>query len=170
MKTNMLYFAVTLLFLSACQDNTTQSQVDLKAEKELVKKTISNFYAYAEERNIEAFKSLITDDAVAVGSDPSEVWNKDEIIKIFKEMMEMDQMDIKSVGDAVLYVSPDGMSAIAIQHFSVPITSNIRWRHMFYLRKVENQWLITCWSASLAPDNADLEKMNNALDAAEINQ
>jgi ketosteroid isomerase-like protein len=117
-----------------------------------------------EGQDIETMASMVCDDALICGTDPSEFWNKEQIIKEWENMLSMDPIKLDYVGDRILKINPDGKSAYSIDQFYFSLfTPNVAWRNVYNLIKVEGAWKINMWSSALVPENEDLATIAKAV-------
>ena len=160
------FFSIFFLFLFGCQPETTTEPIDLTAVKLEINTQLDNFYSLTNARNIEAYKTYLTDDGLYCGTDPEEFFSKEKLIALSVEMFANDSLELKySIDKRVIRVASDGKSAISVEQSTVEwISANIPVRIVSHLVKIENNWKIDFFSWSLVPNNADIGKLNKALE------
>ncbi len=168
MKKNLFLFIIAAVFMTACQQTPEQVPIDIETEKAAIEDMLGDFLNGMEAQDVDTMASFILEDALVCGTDPSEFWNKEEIIDLWKQMLTESPIEFKYIGDNVIKVAPDGNSAIVVNQFYIPIYSpNIPWRNVYSFAKVEDKWMISFWSTALIPKNEDLGAINKALTVKE---
>jgi ketosteroid isomerase-like protein len=168
MKKNLFLFIIAVIFMTACQQTPEQVSVNIEAEKAAIEDMLEDFLNGIKAQDVDTMASFILEDALVCGTDPSEFWNKEEIVDLWKQMLTESPIEFKYIGDKAIKVAPDGNSAIAVDQYYIPIYSpNIPWRNVYSLTKVEDKWMISFWSIALIPKNEDLEAINKALTVKE---
>lgn len=164
MKNQLLFliFTVGLLF-AACQQTPEKASVDIAAEEAAVDNTLEGLMDVWKAKDLDSMKTFIADDALICGSDPSEFWNKEEVLELWKQMLGETSPEMDYLGDRTVKVAPDGNSAIVVEQFYGNYTPDIPWRNVFSLIKLENRWLISFMSTSLIPENEYLSVINEAV-------
>lgn len=163
-----LSFLIITIMLSvmACQDAPVV--VDMDAEKAAIAELFTTFIAAIEGQDIETMASLLCDDALICGTDPSEFWNKEQILEEWKKMFTIDPVKLNYFGDRIIMINPDGNSAYSIDQFYFSFyTPEVAWRTVYNLIKVEGKWKVNMWSNALIPKNKDLATIAKAVSATE---
>lgn len=164
MKKNLLVLNIALLFFTACQQAPEPVTIDLKAEEAAAKEMFSVLRNAMNAQDIETLFSLITEDALIIGSDPIEILTKAELKEMWIELSATIDFKFVLFDKQPFKISPDGNSAIAVSQFYVPeMTANLPLRQVFNLRKVDGKWMVSFWSSSVIPKNEDLSKIMEAL-------
>lgn len=164
------YYAICVLAIvfSACQ-----KMAEPKADLAAVTKEVNAFM----EKNIQIFEtndttslnSIYADDAVILGTDPSEFWSKTQNIREWKKMIEAGFVFKHSDIKRDIRVSQDGNSAIVTEQYFVPdFSTKIQIRAVYLVKKVTDNWQIDYLSWALIPQNKDIEKLNTALQEAPL--
>ncbi len=168
MKKNLFLFIIAAVFMTACQQTPEKVSIDIETEKAAIEDMLGDFINGMEAQDVDAMASFILEDALICGTDPSEFWNKDEIVELWKQMLAESPIELKHIGDKVIKVAPDGISAIVVAQYYVPIYSpNIPWRNVYSLTKVEDKWMVSFYSIALVPKNEDLGAINKVVAAEE---
>ena len=168
MKKNLYLFIIAAVFMTACQQTPEKVSIDIETEKAAIEDMLGEFLNGMEAQDVDAMASFILEDALACGTDPSEFWNKEEFVDVWKEMLAESPIEYKHIGDNVIKVAPDGNSAIAVEQYYIPIYSqNMPLRNVYSLAKVEDKWMISFWSIALIPKNEELGAINKVFAAEE---
>lgn len=69
------------LVLLGCKSSQPKNNLNVKAEINLI---LDNWHKAAGQANFNAYFDVLTEDAIYIGTDPTENWNKDEFIKFSK--------------------------------------------------------------------------------------
>ena len=163
MKTKILLLSVFVLALAACQQQTQKMPVDIKAEKTAVNNVLNTMIQAFKAQDVPTLETLIADDMIAVGSDPSELWNRKEIVEMWKQMLAQ-PFELDTIGTAVIKVAADGQSAFAMQQYRMPaFSSKLAFRNGYHLIKSGERWLILVSNTACIPKNEDLPKIDKAL-------
>jgi ketosteroid isomerase-like protein len=158
---------ITIGFVS-CETKTEKVPVDLEAEKAAVSALIDNLYAGIKAQDIDTLAALFSEDLLAIGSDPSEFWNKQEIVALWGQMISETSPEINFISEKVVKIAPDGNSAVAVVQYFVPMFSaTIPFRSDYHLIKSNGEWKIFVSNVALIPKNEDIQKLNDALKITE---
>lgn len=168
MKKNLFLAVIAILFLAACQQTPEPVTVDLEAKEAAAREMFSVLRDAMNTQNIETLFSLITEDALIIGSDPTEILSKEETKNMWIEMSAAIEFDFQLFDEQPFKIDPDGNSAVAVSQFYMPMmVPNVPLRQVFNLSKVDGKWMVTFWSSSVIPKNEDLGKIVEALAAEE---
>lgn len=147
-------FIMLLFALSACQE--TNTPVNIEAEKAVLNEMFADYEEMIVNQETDSILTLYSEDVLICGSDPKEFSNKEEIKQVYDAMKGGDYPDCSFFGDRVIRVSPDGKSALVIEQMTASYSPNLPWRHVHYLIKKDNKWLINVSSSAIIPKNEDL--------------
>ena len=168
MKKTFLLFVSAILILAACQQTPEPDTLDLDAEEAAAREMFSVLRDAMNTQNIETLFSLITEDALIIGSDPTEILNKEETMNTWIELSAALKLEFLLFDEQPFKIGPDGNSAVAVSQLYVPIMApNVPIRQVFNLSKVDGKWMVTFWSSSVIPKNEDMPKIVEALAAEE---
>jgi len=164
MKKTLFLSVCAVLLLTACNQTPAPVTVDLEAEEAAAKEMFSILRDAMNTQNFETMFSLITDDALIIGSDPTENWSKEELKIKWIELAEAIDFKFELFGEQLFKLNTDGNSAIAVSQFYVPAMSgNLPGRQVFNLIKVDEKWMVSFWSSSIILKNEDVPKILEAL-------
>ncbi len=162
MKTfiGLLIFAMTFI---SCQTKTKVDMTELKYE---VAKVLDAHWAALKSKDADAVIALVSEDFLSCGSDPKEFWNKTDMYNTVKQTLADSELKIDiTIDKREIRIAKDGNSAIAFeQMFLTPFSQKIPVRTVYHLVKENNTWLIDFTSTGFIPNNADIEKLNKALE------
>ncbi len=161
----ILFLSVCLvLLLAACQQTPAPATIDLAAEEAAAKEMFGILRDAMNSQDVETLFSLITDDALIIGSDPAEIMTKEEVRNTWIELKAAYDFKFELFDEQPFQISPDGNSAIAVSQFYVPaMTADLPGRQVFNLRKMDGKWMVSFWSSSVIPKNEDVPKIMEAL-------
>lgn len=164
MKKHLLLVVCTILLLTACQQTPAPVTIDLEAEEAAAREMFSTLREAMNTQNIETIFSFFTEDALIIGSDPTEILSKEETKNMWIELSAALKFEFVLFGEQLFKIYPDGNSAVAVSQFYVPVMApNVPLRQVFNLSKVDGKWMVTFWSSSVIPKNEDLPKIVEAL-------
>lgn len=168
MKNFLYLLAATAMLFMSCQTRTEQAPVDKEAEAAAINVVVDKFYSVFETKDPAVFTSVLTEDVLGLGSDPSEFLSKQDITDMWTQMLEVPVPDFNFISDRTFKIAGDGHSAIVIDQFQSDMyTANIPWRIVYNLVKTDGNWMINFFSSSLIPRNEDIPKLNDALNTEE---
>ena len=168
MKNLFYLMALASILLVSCETKTEIVPVDIDAEKAAVSALIDNLYAGIKAQDIDTLAALFSEDLLAIGSDPSEFWNKQEIVALWGQMISETSPEINFIGDKVVKIAPDGNSAVAVVQYFVPMFSaTMPFRSAYHLIKSNGEWKIFCSNVAFVPKNEEIPKLNDALKLTE---
>ena len=157
---------IILLLALGCQPTTEAEPVDLTAAKNAVNTVLDNYYEATEAKDIDTIANLLTDDGLYCGTDPEEFWNKEECLKLIEEMFSNESLVLKvSIDKREIRMAADGNSATCVDQYTwEQISQKIPLRTIFHFVKIGDDWKNDFISWSLVPKNADLPKLDKALE------
>ena len=164
-----LLFFVLIVSLVSCDHFRAATSQEKTYDTATVKRNISNaldsMHMAFKSRNINSMLSYLADDGKYLGTDPTEIWTKQQfgenIAKMFADSANIDY----TVGDRIIMVDDDGKSAIVVEQFLYnSLSSKIQVRGVGRTDFKDGKWLIDFYSWNLIPKNEDLKKLNDALD------
>jgi hypothetical protein len=159
----MLLLSLLIFVLSACQQPETKP-VDLEAEELAINELLDKVFLSFETQDVATLSSIIADDVLVCGSDPSEFYDKQQITEIWTQMLAESSYEFNTISERNIRIAPDGYSASAIEQFFMPIFSTVLpFRISYHLIKLNEEWKIFCWNGACIPKNEDLPKINEAL-------
>lgn len=160
-----LFFATAFLLFAgiACDHVSKTAQIDIAAEESALNDEIDKFNTALEEQDVTTMASFICEDALICGSDPSEFWNKQQIVDEWSKMLTDSAPETKHISDRTVFVAPDGNSAYAVEQFIFP-GFNIPWRFAYHFVKANDQWMILFLNIAVIPKNEDLAKIHEAVE------
>ncbi len=153
------------MVLAACQQKPEVIAVDIEAEKAALNVITEKVNTAFRAHDVATLTSLLTEDLICCGTDPSEFWNKQQITEMWTQMFADTAMELNSISGRVVKVSADGKSAIVVDQYMLPsITPKIPWRNVYHLVKTEDTWMINFISSAFIAKNEDVPKLNMALE------
>ncbi|MBN2272950.1 MAG: nuclear transport factor 2 family protein [Bacteroidales bacterium] len=163
MKKLCLFFVITAAVLTACQQKPVNVSVDIEAEKAAIDSLFDKFIEAFNAQDVTTLVSYLTDDALCMGTDPSEFWNKQQITDIWSQMLADTVPVMDFFDEQVIKVAADGHSATAVQQYMMPDVTLLPWRNTYHLIKKDGHWMIFAFSCGFIPKNEELPKINEAL-------
>lgn len=165
MKKIYFFLAMAALVITACQQKPKTVEVDIVAEKAAVSSLFARFDSAFKAKDVTTLTSFLTEDALCLGTDPSEFWNKQEIKDLWSQMLGDSVPEINYIREREIRVAADGNSAIVVDQYLMPsISPKIPWRNVYHLVKTHDKWMIFSFSCSFIPKNEDILKINEAVD------
>jgi len=165
MKKTFLIVIVAAIVL-ACQPKTQPVVVDLAAAKAEVNTLLETYLTAWNAKDAKSLASLITDDGLYCGTDPSEFMDKKTVTDGWTMAFADSTMNYSyKVDKREIRVASDGNSAIGIEQFTMnAISPKILARLVSHAVKTTDGWKIDFISWSLIPKNEDLGKLYKALE------
>jgi uncharacterized protein (TIGR02246 family) len=162
-----IYFLslVAVIVMCACQQKPVAVPVDTEAAKTAVAALLDEFNAAFKGNDASKVMVFLTDDALTLGTDPSEFLSKKQISDAWTQAMADTTIKLEySIDRREIRVSPDGKSAVVVEQFMFPVVSpKIPVRNIYHVIKSDDKWMIDFLSFNLIPKNEDLAKLNAAL-------
>jgi ketosteroid isomerase-like protein len=150
-----------LAFLHSTTSKSSKP-VNMEVEEAAVHDLLGKMDMAFKQQDVEALRPLYTEDMLSCGSDPTEFFNKQEIMNMWEKGI--DTSGIQMIGDPKIKIAPDGNSAFAVEQFFMPIFSKkMAFRTGYHLIKSNGKWLIFSANTACIPKNEDLPKINKAL-------
>jgi ketosteroid isomerase-like protein len=108
--------------------------------------------------------SFLREDALCFGTDPSEIWTKQQITDLWAQMLADHSPAFSMISKRVIKVAPDGKSASVLEQYIMPeMSSELSMRNHYHLVKTENSWKVLVLCSSFILNNEDIPKVDNAL-------
>ena len=168
MKKTLLFTVIAMLFMTACQQSPEPVTVDLEAEKAAATEVVNAFIEAMTFQHVDILDSLLAEDALLIGTDPTEFISKEETMDIWQELSEGPEIDFLFMDETKIKMASDGNSAIAISQYYVPMMlPNVPLRNVMYLTKENGNWMVSLQSMAIIPKNEDLPKIVEVLGAEE---
>jgi len=157
---------VFFLFAGITIGQTSKTtQVEFETEKAVLYEILDKIDTAILVADVSTLASYLSEDFLMCGTDPSEFWNKQQIIDLWNQMLDSTGFEFNYIGDREMRLAPDGNSAIVVTQFFMPIfTPKIPWRNTYYFVKTNDNWMIHFWGTAFIPKNEDIPKLNEALD------
>ena len=165
MKKIFYVMAVTAMVIVSCQPKTEPVAVDLEAEKAAINELFDKYYAAYDAGDIAGFTSFLTEDALCIGSDPSEFFTKEQFADLWEEMFgEAEGLPrMQFISEPEIKLAADGNSATVIHQYVMPDFMPINARNAYHVVN-DGGWKILVLNCSFIPYNEDLPKVIVALE------
>jgi len=159
----VIVFVAAIVF--ACQPKSQPVVVDLAATKAEVNTLMETYLTAFNAKDVTTLASLITDDGLYCGTDPTELMDK----KTTTDAWTMAFADTTSNYAIVLdrreiRVTADGNSAIVMEQEFFNPTPKIQMRLVSHVIKTAEGWKLDFISWNLIPKNEDIGKLIKALE------
>jgi hypothetical protein len=163
MKSSFIFFAAMLI--TACVSKTPQELVDINAVRLSIDSLMNQNMKIWNSKEAAAMNDLLADDGLFCGSDPSEFWNKKNLMDMWNQMSSDTINYSYFVDKRETKISPDGKSAIVVEQFIMPpFSPDIPMRTIYHLISSGNSWKFDFISWNFIPKNEDLAKLSKALE------
>jgi len=161
-----LLLCSAVMLMTSCQQKPAAVVVDSEAIKAELTTFMDEYNVAYKAMDINKMTSFCTDNALFLGSDPSEFWDKKQITDYFMSQGIDSTMKLEFVIDRrEIIVAADGNSAIVVEQFVIPIISPyLAVRGIDHLVKVGDGWKFDLLSWNVIPKNEELPKLNAAFE------
>lgn len=165
MKNFYFLTILALILVAGCQPKAETESVDLNAINDTVNQLVDMYQDAWNNKDIDVFIALVSDDGLFFGSDPSEQMDKAGLIKMYSELF-ADTTDFSYTSMMrKIKLSDDGKSAFVIEHISLAGWSPlIQMRQTFSFVNTDDNWIIDYLSWAFIARNEDMQKLNKALE------
>jgi len=155
-----------VMILTACQQKPKAVIADQEAVKAAVSVTLDKFHSAMKAKDAVQMMAMFAENGLFCGTDSKEFYDKPALSGEMTRMFADTTLKINyPVNKREIRSAPDGNSAIAVDQIFINfICPKIPVRAVFHLAKTGENWLIDFYSLSLIPDNADLGKLNKAME------
>jgi hypothetical protein len=166
MKTIYSIAFLATMIVAGCQPKTIVPVVNKEAEKDAIVVLLNKYLTAVNNKDMAIMETLFTDDGLYCGTDPTEVIDKQTMLKLKQQnSTDMSRDYTYTVEKREIRLSPDGLSAIILEQFVIPgLAPNMPVRLIFGAIKKGDNWIFDFVSWSFIPNNADIEKINKALE------
>lgn len=160
----LLFITCLLLFTGIAFGQTNNSdQVDIEAEITVINGLVDRLDEANKNGDMTTFVSLSADDVLVCGTDPSEFWNKEQLLGM-QNPDSNNTFEFKYIDDRVVKVAPDGNSAIAVNQLMIGFSPKIPVRAVYHLIKTNEGWKVFFVNFALIPKNENIGIINNAIE------
>lgn len=149
--------------LTACQQTPKPVVVDIKAEKAVLDSIFKIFTSAFNAKDVATLSSYLREDALCLGTDPSEFLNKQQMTDAWTQMLSGGAPEINYIGERKIHVAADGNSAFVVDQYMMPAYCKIPWRNAYHMVKTDGKWMILVLNVAFAPKNEDIPKLDSAL-------
>jgi len=163
----LLVITGLLLFAGIAFGQTSKSnQVNIETEKAAVADIFDKYYSAINAKDASTLPTLLTEDVLVCGTDPSEFWNKEQITDAWTQGLADNTLEINiTIDKREIRVADDGSSAIVVEQYILPfLSSKIQIRTVSYAVKTNDKWMIDFMSFNFIPKNEDISKLNEAVE------
>lgn len=166
MKKVPLLICAVVMLMTSCQQKPAPVTVDTEAVKAELATFMDEYNLAYKAMDINKMLALCNDDAVFLGTDPSEVWDKKQITEYFNSQGSDSTMKLEfEIDRREIMVAADGNSAIVVEQFVVPlISAKLTVRSIDKVVKVGDSWKFDLLSWNMLARNEDIPKINAALE------
>lgn len=164
MKKIYIFFCIVVMLIVACKQTPKVVPVDLQAEEAAVNGLLDKLISSSKAGDKSLFLESLTEDPLVCGTDPSEFWNKQQILEMLNQDTASTNPEPNYISDRVIKVAPDGTSAIVVVQFLGIWSPKIPIRQVYHFVKVNDKWLIQFVNYGLIPKNEDIQKLNEAIE------
>ena len=163
-----LSFLVLVVSFISCDHFKAATSAGSTYDSVAVKKDISNafdsMHMAFKSRNLNNMMSYLADDGRYLGTDPGEIWTKQQLGENVSKMMTDSTKIEYTINDRKIWPDDDGKSAIVVEQFLYnSLSSKIQIRGVARADYKDNRWLIDFYSWNFIPKNEDIPKLNEAL-------
>jgi len=166
MKKTLCISFMAVMIMASCQQKPKTPTVEREAAKKAVSAILDNYHSGMTSKDANVMIPLLADDGLYCGTDSKEFLDKSTLDGEMRKMFADTAVRMSySLEKREIRITADGNSAIAVDQFFINYLSPkipVRW--VFHLAKTGDKWLIDFFSLSLIPNNADLGKLNKAME------
>jgi len=164
MKKLLIVTALVLFAGIAFGQTSKTATVDIEAEKAALNEIMDKLDSAAKDGDWTVFVTLLTEDALFCGTDPSEFWNKQYFVDLSKQDSDDPTPELKYIGDRKIKVASDGNSAIIVTQLMTAWSPKIPLRMVYHFVKTNDNWMVLFGNVAFIPKNEDIQKLNEAID------
>ncbi|MBN1117487.1 MAG: nuclear transport factor 2 family protein [Bacteroidales bacterium] len=148
-----------------CKHQNKHGLVDFVAEENAINVILDGIISSFKNQDASTLISMLSDDVIVLGSDPEQVFNKDQIAAGWSYILEQTPLILIPVTERQIVISADGHSATAVEQYNMPedTFSNVVFRNAYHLVKQKKEWKIICWNGACIMSDDDLLKLNEIL-------
>ncbi len=165
MKKHLFIVLFATLAITACKQAPVPAIVDVEAEKASIDSVLYMMDSAWRAQNAESLASFLTEDALCLGSDPSEFLSKQQITEMWSQMFADSAIELNYISERQIKVAADGNSATVVDQYMMPtMSSKIPWRNAYHLVKTNDKWMIDFLNCSIILKNEDIPKLVQVLE------
>jgi len=161
MKKIKLLSIILVILVIACKQQLKPQPVDIEGTKAELKAFLDRFEAAT---NTDTLASFMTEDAMVTGTAPAELWNKQQMVDMWKQYYSSVVPEHKYLTESTMKIAADGNSATVIEEYIMPVMSPvIPARNALHMVKINGKWMIDFINICFIPKNEDLPKFDELL-------
>jgi len=163
-----IYFITILavMITAGCKPTVNTGSIDQSALNDTIAQMADKYQDAWNTKAIDVLDSLVSDDGLFFGSDPSEILDKASLLKMWAQAFS-DTTTVYNYAIDIrkIKLNADGKSAIVIEQLTVADWSpRIHIRQTLQFVKVGDKWKIDFIDWAFIAKNEDVEKLNKALE------
>jgi ketosteroid isomerase-like protein len=166
MKKTICVFSIAVLLIAACQTKAKIVPVNTEAEKASISALLDKYNSAFKAKDLNSILTTLSSDVLVCGTDPSEFWDKKQIIDMWTQAFADTSLKLNfSIDRREIRLVADGNSALVVDQYVMSFLSpKIPIRSVYHLVKVDEKWMLDYISWNLIPKNEDIPKLNKALE------
>ncbi len=166
MKRNLFLTVFVVILLTGCKQKAQNVTIDLDAIQKEASSLIDKYQDAVFSKDLDALSSTMAEDGLYCGSDPTEIWTKQEMIGLWQVLFADSTYDTKfNVELRKIKVSKDGHSAIVMQHAKYPgFSPKLKVRQTYHMSTQANNWMFDYIDYAILFGNEDIVRVNEALE------
>jgi ketosteroid isomerase-like protein len=166
MKKTICVFSIAVLLITACQTKAKIVPVNTEAEKASISALLNKYNSAFKAKDLNSILTTLSSDVLVCGTDPSEFWDKKQIIDMWTQAFADTSLKLNfSIDRREIRLVADGNSALVVDQYVMSFLSpKIPIRSVYHLVKVDEKWMLDYISWNLIPKNEDIPKLNKALE------
>jgi uncharacterized protein (TIGR02246 family) len=166
MKKIYCLILLAVMITVGCQPKVQNKPVDMTTVKEEITTLMDQYLKAFTSKDVNTITTLITDDGLFCGTDPSELLDKKALSDMLTQSLADTTMNWSySVDKREIRVAADGSSAIVLEQFIMPgLSPKIPTRLIYHVLKAGDKWMFDFISWSFIPKNEDILKLNKAIE------
>lgn len=164
MKKTFFLFSFLAVLITACQQTPEPAPVDRNAEEAAINAVCDSIVASFKAQDVEQLMSHLADTLLFLGSDPSEIWNRDQLTEMWTQMLASTPVEIKLINDRKIFFAPDGKTAAVVEDYYMPMFSEVLpFRNVYHMIREDGNWKIMFSGTGIIAKNEDLPKIDAVL-------
>ena len=165
MKKNFYILAMAVMTIISCQQSPKTVPVDTDAVKATITALADQMNSGFKAKDVNAFTALFSPDILICGTDPSEFWDKKQLMDYWAPMVADTtvKMDFSTIRREIK-VAADGESAIVIEHaVFADYSPKMIIRSIYHVEKTGENWMIGFYSWNIVLNNEYVPILSAAL-------
>ena len=156
-------FIISCDHFKAAVNTDSTKPIDTVSVNKSINNVLDSMHMAFKARKNNAMLSYLADDGKYLGSDPAELWSKQQLSDYLSKVTDTTRIEY-TISQRTILADEDGKSAVVYEQYFLPaMSTKMMVRCIGRVDFKDNRWLIDFYSWNFIPKNEEIKKLNAAL-------